>query len=247
VIWRFIGVACHAVRLRVHESGSGPKTAVLVHGLLADHRTWHAVTSHLAGRGYRVLAVDLRGHGRSPRGDYAAELFADDLVETLPCEADLAIGHSLGGLALLHAAERLRPRRVIYSDPSLQTDRPPPSQAHTLLSYVNEATVESIHADHPKWSSGDIEAELAGFALLDRACAAGIHEWWPVMPPAALRRAVVPSLIQIAAESAAGYAGLTGPILAAGFDVEIIPGTGHCIHRDDPAAFLDSVTRFASA
>ncbi|MFI9583782.1 alpha/beta fold hydrolase [Streptomyces sp. NPDC052236] len=61
---------------------------------MADHRTRRRVGPALAGKGYRVIAVDLRGHGASAHDSYSRSLFADDLVETLPAGADLAIGHS---------------------------------------------------------------------------------------------------------------------------------------------------------
>lgn len=73
----------------------------------------------LGGRGYRVVAVDLRGHGLSGRaGSYTAQDHADDLAETLPRGAELALGHSLGGLTLSLAAERLAPRRAVYAEPA---------------------------------------------------------------------------------------------------------------------------------
>ncbi|MFJ6722840.1 alpha/beta fold hydrolase [Streptomyces sp. NPDC091259] len=68
---------------------------MILHG-----RTWGDGGPALAELGYRVIAVDLRGHGVSGRGEYSPRAFADDLIETLPTGADLALGHSLGGLAL---------------------------------------------------------------------------------------------------------------------------------------------------
>ena len=55
------------MRLAVQESGNGSKTAVLIHGIMSDSRAWHRVTAELEEHGFRVLAVDLAGHGRSPR------------------------------------------------------------------------------------------------------------------------------------------------------------------------------------
>ncbi|MFE4640954.1 alpha/beta fold hydrolase, partial [Streptomyces sp. NPDC056730] len=110
------------MRLHTRTWGEGDRVALLIHGIMADHRTWRRVGPALAARGLRVIAVDLRGHGATGRGDhsgdYAMELFADDLVETLPAGADVAIGHSLGGLALSLAVARLAPERAVYSDPA---------------------------------------------------------------------------------------------------------------------------------
>jgi len=69
------------IPLHVRDEGQGPPI-VLVHGLGGDHTIWNAVVPRLAP-GFRVLAPDLRGHGRStaPAG---ATYRLDDL------EADLA-------------------------------------------------------------------------------------------------------------------------------------------------------------
>ena len=112
-------------RLYVHEWGAtkggdadSRRVALLVHGITSDSGSWWQVGPELAGRGYHVYAPHLRGHGHSPRGPYSVEAWADDLVESVPAEPDLAIGHSLGGLVLAAAVDRLRPRRVVYEDPA---------------------------------------------------------------------------------------------------------------------------------
>ncbi|MGX1270045.1 alpha/beta fold hydrolase [Streptomyces phaeoluteigriseus] len=106
------------MRLHTREWGTGDRLAVLVHGIMTDHRTWHELAPVLTGRGYRVLAVDLRGHGASARGAYAPALFAEDLLDTLPRHPELALGHSLGALALALAVEELAPARAVYSEPA---------------------------------------------------------------------------------------------------------------------------------
>ncbi len=72
-----------------------------MHGVTGWHRTWWRVGPALADAGWRVVAVDLRGHGRSPRidGTITVRDLADDLaafVESLDRPVDAAIGHSLG-------------------------------------------------------------------------------------------------------------------------------------------------------
>ena len=86
-------------------------------------RAWHRVTAELEEHGFRVLAVDLAGHGRSPRArTLLAEAWADDVVETLEPlldgPPDVVMGHSLGGLVASLVADRLAPRAAIYIDPA---------------------------------------------------------------------------------------------------------------------------------
>jgi len=42
------------MKLNLHEWGTGDRTALLIHGLFADHQNWYRVGPALAQRGYRV-------------------------------------------------------------------------------------------------------------------------------------------------------------------------------------------------
>lgn len=82
---------------------SHPVPVLLVHGMGGDGRTWARFTRALTGAGRRVLAVDLRGHGRSARAaSYRFAEFAAD-IEGLCAHLGLStvdlVGHSLGGHA----------------------------------------------------------------------------------------------------------------------------------------------------
>lgn len=225
--------------LHVHENGTGPRVALLVHGGMADHRTWHAVEKRLVDRGYRVLAPDLRGHGLSPRGEYRPELLADDLVESLPSGGDVAIGHSLGGLALSLAAARLASRRAVYSDPGFHLADLPAGVVDHMRAMVQNADRESVRQASPRWSEADIDAELAGFALFDITFLDAVAErfdgdYLPAEP-------VVPSLVQLADPSLIIRADTAGLLRQRGFEITAVPGTGHCIHRVDPEGFMASL------
>lgn len=94
------------VRLRYVEQGAGPPV-VLLHGFTADiERAWiqTGVLADLA-RDHRVVALDLRGHGRSdkPRRARAYDEIALDVVrllDHLAIERAHAVGYSLGGIIL---------------------------------------------------------------------------------------------------------------------------------------------------
>jgi len=83
------------------QSGADPVPVVLVHGLGGDGRTWGRFARTLARSGRRVVAVDLRGHGRSGRASsYRFDEFAGDvagLCTHLGFDAIDLVGHSLGG------------------------------------------------------------------------------------------------------------------------------------------------------
>ncbi|MEV8311132.1 alpha/beta hydrolase [Streptomyces flavidovirens] len=226
------------MKLNVHEQGEGGKVALLIHGGMADHRTWHAVGGRLIERGYRVLAPDLRGHGRSNRGEYRPELLADDLAESLPAGADLAIGHSLGGLALALAVERLVPQRAVYSDPSFRLGALPAEALAFMRAMVEQATLETVRESNPRWSQADAEAEVAGFDVFDRTFLQSVAQFDGDYLPA---RAAVPSLVQLADPSLTIDASTADLLRERGFEVAVVSGTGHCIHRDDLEGFMDSL------
>lgn len=88
--------------------------AILVHGLAASRYDWEALVPHLVDNGYCTYAVDLLGHGDSPKprdpGMYTAKtVYAtlEDWIENLEiCPPFVLISHSLGGLLSLHYAVR---------------------------------------------------------------------------------------------------------------------------------------------
>ncbi|MFJ9614657.1 alpha/beta fold hydrolase [Streptomyces noursei] len=224
------------MQLHTHEWGAGERIAVLIHGIMSDHRTWHRVGPALAERGYRVIAVDLRGHGRSPRGDYGPELFADDLVDTLPVGVEVALGHSLGGLALSLAVERLRPRRVIYSDPAWSLTGARQTVDPAVFVTFKNADPAVVRYFNPRWDDVDVDIELATLADWDTGTAlalsgGGLRDRTPERP-------VVPSLVQIAGKGFLFSEEAGKELAGRGFEVRTVDGAGHTIHRDDLPGFL---------
>ena len=225
-----------SLRLHVEEMGGGGLTAILIHGLLSDHGAWCRVAPVLVDRGYRVLMPDLRGHGVSPRGEYTPSAWAADLVESLPRGADLAIGHSLGGMALGLAVDSLAPRRAAFVDPAWKTtpqqDLRYGPQFHAELDF-DEA---QLRAAHPLWADEDIAARIASMARFDPACIDALvagdgHDYAPKSP-------VTKSLVMLADPSDLVPPRDAEALRDAGFDVVSVPGSGHSIFRDDLDRFL---------
>lgn len=96
--------------------GSGSPALVFVHGWLCDQEEWAEQAETFAVR-YRVVTLDLAGHGASGGGrlEWTLEAFGADVqavVDALDLDRVILIGHSMGGPVALEAARRL-PGRVV--------------------------------------------------------------------------------------------------------------------------------------
>lgn len=95
------------VRLRAVETGNPSGPAILfIHGWSQSHLSWLRQLSSRLSETFRLVAIDLRGHGDSdkPRDAYgASELWADDIqavIEALSLERPILSGWSYGGLVI---------------------------------------------------------------------------------------------------------------------------------------------------
>jgi pimeloyl-ACP methyl ester carboxylesterase len=106
-------------KLSYAEYGHGPRTTVLLHGLLLSKRMHGPLAQELADRGNHVVTLDLLGHGRSDRPTemwkYGMPYFARQVVallDHLGIDEAVVAGTSLGANVALEVAalapERLR-------------------------------------------------------------------------------------------------------------------------------------------
>lgn len=99
---------------------------VLLHGLTFDRRQWGPVLAELAATDpdRRILALDLPGHGASPRrGSYAMVEVAATVHEAVTeagLDAPVVVGHSVGGLLATIYAANHPVRGVVNVDQPLQ-------------------------------------------------------------------------------------------------------------------------------
>jgi pimeloyl-ACP methyl ester carboxylesterase len=115
-----------SVALSYDDNGqAGSPAHVFVHGWACDRSFFKPQYDHF-GRSARAVALDLRGHGKSPAApddDYSIAAFASDvaaLIDYLGFAPAIVVGHSLGGViaCALAAAHPDRVAAVVMVDPA---------------------------------------------------------------------------------------------------------------------------------
>jgi len=109
-------LAPDGVRIAYDVRGQGEPTLVLVHGWCCDRSFWREQVDSLA-RDYRVVTLDLAGHGDSghERASWSVDVLAGDVMavaDALDLRRIVLIGHSMGGPVSLAAAAKLPGRAV---------------------------------------------------------------------------------------------------------------------------------------
>jgi len=235
--------------------------ALLIHGVTSSSRTWWRVGPALVERGYRVLAVDLRGHGSSPRvgtGLSAADLAAD-VAETVEGPVELLVGHSLGALVALElvGARPGSARRLVVEDPPGPASvdwaaLAPGIELDTGRAVTDPAALRrDLELANPAWAPGEAERRVADLADCDgRAVVAALRPGVPFDLPAMLAAVPVPTLLLLGEEALGSI--LTGSDRKAAIEAlpdgttQILPA-GHSLHREALDAWLAAVDAWLAA
>jgi pimeloyl-ACP methyl ester carboxylesterase len=139
------------------EQGQGAPV-ILVHGLAASLHDWDYLLPELAAAGYHGYALDLLGHGESPKPDsrtYKTKWVYKHFVQWLDSlelsEPPIFIGHSLGGYLCLRYAIRNpeKVRALVLTNPFYKLSQLPSIlrrtyRRPTINAFVVERTPEWI-------------------------------------------------------------------------------------------------------
>lgn len=258
-----------AGRLAYDVTGSGP-LVIASPGLGDLRQTYRFLVADLVAAGYRVAAVDLRGHGGSSTGwpDYAETAIAEDLIALVehlagPGEKAVVVGNSYSGGAAVVAAAR-RPDLVaglvlsgafVRTVPQnlvqklagwLVTGTPLGRQVWTAYfpSLFPGSKPEDFTAYHAALKTN--LAEPGRFAAV-AAMAAANHD----AAEAALPKVTAPALVVMGAKDPdfpdpAAEARLTAVRLGGEADVVLVAGAGHYPHAEQPGVVSPAVVAFLS-
>jgi pimeloyl-ACP methyl ester carboxylesterase len=109
-------ISTDGISIAYEVRGEGEPALVFVHGWCCDRTYWEAQLPQFAEK-YKVVAIDLAGHGESglDRKEWTMGAFGEDVVAVvnkLNLEQVVLIGHSMGGFVILEAGSKI-PKRVL--------------------------------------------------------------------------------------------------------------------------------------
>lgn len=264
------GGTIHAI-----ERGEG-RPLVLLHGITLRSDVW-APQLHDLAEDFRVIAVDLRGHGRSKAGDsgYGLSRLADDLADllvALDLRDAIVVGHSMGGMTLMTfcaehpdvLAERVA-GTVFLNTRAHQVF--PPGMDRPLRVLVGRGTtvvdagralpggaapsaglVRLAYGARPSPAAMRLVAEM-GASMEPAAMLASVDQMFDHDAREALRRTETPSMVIV------GTRDLLTPVPASrhlaallpNSDFVVLRGAGHQMMQERPDELAELLRDFAAA
>lgn len=239
--------------LAVHYAaqGSGP-AIILVHGWTCDETSWAAQVAALSGK-YRVITLDLPGHGKSAvpaRDKFSMKRFAD-AVEAVRAavgvDKAVLVGHSMGAVVIRQYALSY-PQHVaglVAADGPLDVRAfaAIPNGGAPLTLDARKAMIEgmfvpetpaTMRAQILKTMLGtpDVTANGAGYAMFDAA-----NQSKQII--------TIPALSVFAGKTSFPQDGKTAEMLSDWKGTQIA-GTGHFLMMEKPAEFNRLLTDFVT-
>ncbi len=247
-------VATSVGTLRAFVGGGGP-CVVFLHGAGDQAGTWSGVVPALVAQ-YRVVALDLPGHGASaPKGgplpmDVVLQGTRQALLQLCPEGPVTVVGNSLGAwLSCLLAAEEKRVAKVVLVNGG-------PIKGHYLGPTLAPKNREEARAVM-ETLMGPVGATVPGFVLDDvvRAGQTGpvarlleaLSSWEPyVWEGEALKQLKVPVFLLWGEEDRLFDRAYAQKLLAAfpQAQVQFLAGCGHIPQRQCPGSFSHALARF---
>jgi 3-oxoadipate enol-lactonase len=251
--------------------GDGP-AVLLVHAGIADSRMWTPLAERVAADGYRVIAPDLQGFGRTPLApgtvSHPADLLA--LLDELGVDRATVVGASFGGFVALALALRA-PERVaalVLLDAALDEFEP----SHDLATFdaAEETALEAgdldaavelnvrFWVDRPgRRHPADVDPAVRDLvAVMQRdafeaqiGVEAGLEE---PDPPVARRLSEIgaPALVVAGADDVEDFVAIARRLadeLPGAGDVVTVAGAAHLPALERPAEVADLVLAFLAA
>ncbi len=262
-------VRVNGLRLHYLEWGSAEKPPmILLHGIGRDAHSFDHFAPHFS-QDYRVIAVDLRGHGDSewhPDGAYLVEDFVSDLaalVEQLGLNNFVLLGNSTGGrVAQVYAGRHSNLVRALIVE-DVGPERPP---------NIAASFERRVREDANGWSSMDellvklrAEGSIVSDELLKSHAQSAtrrredgrlvwkrdpklVNGFVPTELWSDVQRIISPTIYVLGGNSKIVPPSTQERLKASipGCEIVVMPGVGHYPHLEAPGAYVEVVKDFLS-
>lgn len=240
------GVLIHA-----ESWGKGPTPLVFVHGWSCDGTYWRDQIGDLS-RDYRVVTIDLAGHGQSALGRevYTMAAFGQDVAAVLAAwdlKQAILIGHSMGGAVITEAA-LAAPDRVlgligIDNFQAVNMKLSPEQIAGFTSGFKSDFaghTAQWVRTMFPAGADSALVAEISGDMAaappeVGLSCMNELLSWYGGSATTRLAELKVPLMCVNSDAIPTDEAGMKAVV--PGYQVRYLSGVGHFLFRDDPVAF----------
>jgi non-heme chloroperoxidase len=184
--------------LHYRDHGDGPPIVLLASQGLSSSM-WQHLIVRLADRGFRCVALDRRGHGRSddPGKGYDFDRLADDvsqLLTQLNLREVTLVGHSLGGAEAARYITRHgtgRVARLVLASAILPFLAKTDDNPDGIPPAITQSVWEEWHSDWPRWVAENtppfIGAGLPGCAVSPEMVLTGTNDMLQTSLPALLQ------------------------------------------------------------
>jgi pimeloyl-ACP methyl ester carboxylesterase len=254
--------------LNFDDVGPGPVVALL-HGFPLDNTMWEFQKAAI-GAQYRVIALDLRGHGKTaaPDGIYPIDDMAGDVIETLDAlkitEPIVLGGLSMGGYVALSIAVRYpkRLRGLMLMDTRATADTPETARVREDLARqvessgsiesVAQAMVPVLFSSATRERRADLVARIADRMLQGNPRGVvGTLRGLATRPDrtADLGRITVPTLVLVGQDDAITLPDVARKLAAAipGAQFVDVPNAGHLAPLENPTATNAAILKFLAS
>lgn len=265
--WTSGEVIANGFRVHYTRTGGNKPPIVLAHGFSDSGLCWSAFAQALEAD-YDLIMVDARGHGLSgaPDEGHNPSIQANDcagLISALGLDRPVVIGHSMGAImALALAANHPAAvgaviledppagwmpnagRPVLSEDEAVESRRGFDEWIAGIKSKTRQQLIDDQRAEAPQWA----EAELGPWADAKIA----LHQnalKYVVMDEDPVFSAIRAPVLLITGDTSFGA--IVSPEQAQALQqivpharIAQIPEAGHCIRRDQPAAYEQVVRSF---
>ncbi|MBP6977208.1 MAG: alpha/beta hydrolase [Bacteroidales bacterium] len=250
-----IGEAASSDQVRIDYRVSGTNhdtTLIFIHEWLCDQTYWQNQVGYFSGR-YRVVTLDLAGHGRSGdnRQKYTLDLYADDVIAVMKkirARKVYLIGHSFGANVAVKVALKV-PKKVIailsvdsfanltqdYPESEIENKIRPYQQdfrtsvkKHASLLFGNQPDSTLVRRVVNDWASADSSMAITSMV-----------EYLRFKPSVWTKELTAPVYALNAAKFPANARGNQGMLKS--YKMYLLPRVGHFPQLEDPGYFNEVV------